>query len=50
MHETLGIDNTDSATHSIASAEAGVNTVVKPGTHDYTLLVGEPGHFEWSCM
>src|SRR5579871_2378696 len=35
----LVIDNTDSAVHSITSPTAGVNIVVKPGTHSYTLLV-----------
>jgi heme/copper-type cytochrome/quinol oxidase subunit 2 len=48
--ETLRIDNTDDVPHSITAPEAGVNIVVQPGTHDYTLLVNKPGKFEWNCM
>jgi hypothetical protein len=47
--ETLRIDNTDEVPHSITSAEAGVNIVVRPGTHDYTLDVSKAGKFEWNC-
>jgi Cupredoxin-like domain len=46
---TLRIDNTDNTAHSITSAEAGVNIVVQPGTHDYTLKVSKAGKFEWNC-
>jgi hypothetical protein len=46
---TLHIDNTDTAPHSITSAEAGVNIVIQPGTHDYTLEVAKAGKFEWNC-
>ncbi len=46
---TLHIDNTDTAVHSITSQEAGVNIVVQPGTHDYTLVVERAGKFEWHC-
>jgi hypothetical protein len=46
---TLHIDNTDTAPHSITSAEAGVNIVIQPGTHDYTLQVAKAGKFEWNC-
>lgn len=45
----LVINNTDSVPHSINSPAAGVNILVKPGTHTYTLLVHKAGHFEWSC-
>lgn len=45
----LVIDNTDTAIHSITSAAAGVNIVVKPGTHTYTLLVKHTGVFQWHC-
>lgn len=47
---TLRIDNTDTATHTITAAEAGVDIKVAPGTHDYTLLVSKAGRFEWNCM
>jgi hypothetical protein len=46
---TLRIDNTDNTVHSITSAEAGVNIVVRPGTHNYTLDVSKAGKFEWNC-
>jgi plastocyanin len=46
---TLRIDNTDNTVHSITSAEAGVNIVVQPGTHNYTLTVSKSGKFEWNC-
>jgi heme/copper-type cytochrome/quinol oxidase subunit 2 len=45
----LVIDNTDSAKHSITSPSAGVNIVVRPGTHTYTLLVAKSGVFQWYC-
>jgi hypothetical protein len=47
---TLRIDNTDTVPHSITSPEAGVNIIVSPGTHDYTLLVNQAGKFEWHCV
>lgn len=47
--QQLRIDNTDSVPHSITSPEAGVNIVVTPGTHTYTLLVRHPGSFLWFC-
>ncbi len=46
---TLHVDNTDNTVHSITSAEAGVNIVVQPGTHNYTLKVSKAGKFEWNC-
>jgi hypothetical protein len=45
----LVINNTDSAPHSITSAAADVNILVKPGTHTYTLLVKKAGKFMWMC-
>ncbi len=45
----LVINNTDSAVHSITSPAAGVNIVVHPGTHTYTLLVHKSGVFQWYC-
>jgi hypothetical protein len=46
---TLHVNNTDSAPHSITSQEAGVNIIVQPGTHDYTLVAQKAGKFEWNC-
>ena len=45
----LTIDNRDTAVHSITSGEAGVNIVVMPGTHTYTVVVHQAGHFKWVC-
>ena len=47
--QQLRIDNTDSVPHSITAPAAGVNIVVMPGTHTYTLLVKQPGTFLWFC-
>lgn len=46
----LKIDNTDDVNHSISSPEIGVNIVVKPGVHTYSLLVKEAGRFSWFCV
>lgn len=45
----LVIDNTDDAPHSITSPAAGLNLLVKPGTHTYTLIVHSQGVFTWYC-
>lgn len=45
----LVIDNTDDTVHSITSPGAGVNIIVKPGSHSYTLLVHKTGVFQWYC-
>ncbi len=45
----LVIHNTDNVDHSITSPAAGVNILVHPGTHTYTLLVRKPGVFTWHC-
>ena len=45
----LVIDNTDNGPHSITSPAAGVNILVRPGTHTYTLLVNKTGVFNWFC-
>jgi heme/copper-type cytochrome/quinol oxidase subunit 2 len=45
----LVINNTDSSPHSITAPDAGVNILVRPGTHTYTLLVRKAGRFEWYC-
>jgi plastocyanin len=47
--QQLRIDNTDSVPHSITAPEAGVNIVVMPGVHTYTLVVKQPGRFLWFC-
>ena len=47
--QQLRIDNTDTVPHSITSPEAGVNIVVMPGIHTYTLLVRHAGTFLWFC-
>jgi plastocyanin len=47
--QQLRIDNTDSVPHSITAPAAGVNIVLMPGTHTYTLLVKRPGTFLWFC-
>jgi hypothetical protein len=47
---TLRIDNTDAQPHSITSTAAGVEIIALPGTHDYSLLVKNPGRYRWRCM
>jgi plastocyanin len=47
--QTLRIDNTDSVPHSITAPAAGVNIVVMPGIHTYTLIVKRAGTFLWFC-
>jgi hypothetical protein len=47
--QELRIDNTDSVPHSITAPEAGINIVVMPGNHIYTLLVKQTGRFLWFC-
>ena len=46
----LVINNTDEAPHSITAPGAGVNVVIKPGVHTYTLLVHRTGRFVWFCL
>jgi uncharacterized cupredoxin-like copper-binding protein len=45
----LVINNTDNGDHSITAMGAGVNIVVRPGLHTYTLLVQRQGRFMWMC-
>ena len=47
--QELRIDNTDSVPHSITAPAAGVNIIVMPGTHTYTLIVKQAGTFLWFC-
>ena len=46
----LRIDNKDDVMHSITSAAAGVNIMVRPGVHTYTLVATKAGHFRWLCV
>jgi hypothetical protein len=46
----LRIDNTDTQPHSFFSPGAGVNMVILPGTHTYTLVVYHAGRFRWLCV
>jgi hypothetical protein len=46
----LRIDNHDSQPHSFVSFGAGVNMVVLPGTHTYTLVLYRAGRFRWLCV
>jgi len=46
----LKIDNKDDVPHSITSAEAGVNIMVMPGVHTYTINATAKGKFEWVCI
>ncbi|MGO9320514.1 MAG: hypothetical protein ACLQBY_06905 [Solirubrobacteraceae bacterium] len=47
--QELRIDNTDSVPHSITAPGAGVNIIVMPGVHTYTLVVKRAGTFLWFC-
>jgi cupredoxin-like protein len=47
--QQLKIDNTDEVPHSITAPQAGINIVVMPGVHTYTLLVKQPGRYVWFC-
>ncbi len=46
----LRIDNKDDANHSITATGTGVNIVVRPGIHTYTLIAKKAGRFEWMCV
>jgi hypothetical protein len=46
----LRIDNHDSQPHSFVSFAAGVNMVILPGTHTYTLVLYRTGRFRWLCV
>ncbi|MEA2372599.1 MAG: hypothetical protein QOH12_2993 [Solirubrobacteraceae bacterium] len=45
----LVINNTDGAPHTITAPGAGVNIVIRPGVHTYTLVVQKAGRFMWFC-
>lgn len=46
----MRIDNKDSSPHSITAAGTGVNIIVNPGVHTYTVVATKAGRFEWMCM
>jgi uncharacterized cupredoxin-like copper-binding protein len=43
------INNTDDVPHSITSVEAGVEIIVQPGVHTYTIVAKKAGRFLWVC-
>jgi hypothetical protein len=47
--QELKIDNTDEVPHSITAPGAGINIIVMPGTHTYTLVVKKAGTYLWFC-
>ncbi len=46
----LKVDNEDDVAHSITSPEAGVNLLLMPGIHKYTMVVQHSGRFFWDCI
>ena len=46
----MRIDNKDSSPHSITAPGAGVNIIVNPGVHTYTVVATKAGRFEWMCV
>ncbi len=46
----LKVDNEDESAHSITSPEAGVNLLLMPGVHTYTMVVKQAGRFFWDCI
>lgn len=46
----LKIDNTDDVPHSITAPVVGVNLMIRPGIHTYTLTVTHAGRFQWFCI
>jgi heme/copper-type cytochrome/quinol oxidase subunit 2 len=46
----LKIDNTDDVPHSITAPVVGVNLMIRPGVHTYTLVVTQAGKFQWFCI
>jgi hypothetical protein len=47
--QLLRIENRDNVPHSITAPGTGVNIVVMPGVHTYTLDVKTPGRYLWFC-
>jgi len=45
----LRIDSTDTVPHSITAPQAGINIVIMPGVHVYTMVVNKAGRFLWFC-
>jgi uncharacterized cupredoxin-like copper-binding protein len=46
----MRIDNKDSSPHSITAPGTGVNIIVNPGVHTYTVVATKAGRFEWMCV
>jgi heme/copper-type cytochrome/quinol oxidase subunit 2 len=46
----LKIDNTDDVPHSITAPVVGINLMIRPGVHTYTLVVTQAGKFQWFCI
>jgi len=46
----LKVNNEDESAHSITSPVAGVNIMIVPGVHTYTMVVKQAGHFFWDCI
>lgn len=46
----LRIDNKDSSPHSITAPGTGVNIIVTPGVHTYTMIATKAGRYEWMCV
>jgi hypothetical protein len=45
----LRINNTDDVPHSITSVETGVEIIVQPGVHTYSIVAKKAGRFLWVC-
>ncbi len=43
------IDNTDDQPHSITALGTGVNVIIKPGRHTYSLMLSKAGRYFWFC-
>ncbi len=46
----LRIDNKDASPHSITAPGTGVNIIVNPGVHTYTMIATKAGRYEWVCV
>lgn len=46
---SIKVNNTDSAAHSITAPDLGINIIVKPGIHTYSVIIRKKGHFVWYC-
>jgi plastocyanin len=46
----LRIDNKDASPHSITAPGTGVNIIITPGVHTYTIIATKAGRYEWMCV